>query len=103
MPRVPTALTVSVPMIGRGLGVHVVVAYDVALDEATGADGADGGDGDRAGAVVLGSNGFHGGEDVEAGLSIGLAFFIAHGPHEDAGVIAVTADEIGELGEAFGV
>ncbi len=28
-------------------------------------------------------------------------FFVAHGPHEDAGMIAIAADEIGELAQAF--
>jgi hypothetical protein len=36
-------------------------------------------------------------------VSVGLAFFIAHGPHEDTGAIAIAANEIGELTDAFGI
>ncbi len=90
-------------VVGLGAGVHVVVAHDIAFNQAAHADGADGRDRHRARTIVLGGDGFHGGEDVQALFGVGLAFFVAHGPHEDAGMIAIAADEVGELVQAFGV
>ena len=53
--------------------------------------------------VVLRGDGFHRGQNVQALLGVRLAFFIAHRPHEDAGMIAVAPHQIGELAQAFGV
>ncbi len=52
---------------------------------------------------MFGSDCLHGGENVNALLGVCLAFFVAHRPHEDAGMIAIAAHEIRELGQAFGV
>ncbi len=36
-------------------------------------------------------------------FGVGRAFFVAHRPHEDAGMVAVAADEIFKLAQAFGI
>jgi hypothetical protein len=46
---------------------------------------------------------FHRGENEQALRSVGLAFLVAHGPHEDAGAIAIAADQIGELLKGLGI
>ena len=43
----------------------------------------------------------HRGQDVQPDLGVRLALFVAHRPHEDAGVIAVAAHEILELASAL--
>ena len=40
---------------------------------------------------------------LHALVGVGLAFFVAHRPHEDAGMIAVAADEILKLAQPFGI
>ena len=114
MPRVATALTCSVPMTGIfGIGfvervgrrVGVVVALHVARRESELAHvvAAQRRDGDQPRTVCSGGNRFMAVRMQEPAFGGGLAFLVAHRPHENARMVAVAPHQVFELAQAFGI
>ena len=86
-----------------GLRILVVVADHVAHGQPTDPNRANGSDRHRSRDVESVGHGFHRRKDQQSFVCICRTFLVAHGPHEDAGAIAIAADKIDELAHAFRV